>query len=352
MRPTMTDIARIAGVSQSCVSLVLNDTAGSRLSDATRQRVRDVAAQLGYAMPGRKPMPAQPPGAAQPGRSIAYVVDEVSVSPHAILNIDGARDAAWTQECVVHSFATRGDAALEAATLQQLLRIPGLAGVIYATSFTREIDPPAVLAAVPTVLVNCYARRRQHPTLLPGEVGGGFAATAHLLAQGHRRIAMIGGEPWMDAARDRMRGYREALATADIGVEARLLRDGDWSAGSGRVLAMELLQQPDPPTAIFCANDMMALGATGAIAALGLRVPDDVSVVGYNDLDLARHMAPQLTSVRVPSYDLGYRAAELLLAHALEGRPLRPLLTKLECQLVVRASTHAAAVQSAAAAGD
>ncbi len=338
----MTDIARLAGVSQSCVSLVLNDTPGGRLSDSTRQRVRRAADQLGYTLPSRRSTARD--AAEAPGRTvIAYVVDEVSVSPHSVQHIDGARDAAWSQECTVQVHVTRGDAALEAATLRAIRNDPAIAGMIYAMSFTREVEPPAGLETVPTLLLNCYTKRRLHPTLLPGEVNGGFAATLHLLQHGHRRIGMIGGEPWMDASRDRVRGYREALATADIGFDPQLLRDGDWSAGSGYAHAIALMQQRRPPTALFCANDMMALGAIDALTTLGRTVPDDVSVIGYNDLELARHMHPPLSSCRVPNYELGSRAVELLLGHALSGKPLRPVLTKLECQLVVRASTAAPA---------
>ncbi len=333
----MTDIARIAGVSQSCVSLVLNHAPGGRLSDATKLRVRNVAQQLGYRLSKRRPHRSAAEGAER--NIIAYVVDEVSISPHAILNIDGARDAAWTQEWTVQVHVTRGDSALEAATFRSIRSNPAVAGVIHAWSFTREVSPPTGLGSLPTVLLNCYTPKRQHPTLLPGEVAGGFVATQHLLEQGHRRIGMIGGEPWMDASRDRQKGYRKALAAADICCDPLLLRDGDWSAGSGYRHTMDLMHQRRPPTALFCASDMMAVGATDALGELGRSVPRDVSVVGYNDIELARHTRPPLTSCRVPSYEMGQRAVELLIAHALSGKPLRPLLTKSECRLVVRSST-------------
>ena len=340
LRPTMTDIARLAGVSQSCVSLVLNDAPGGRLSEATKQRVKETARQLGYILPPRRV--ATPAASDTPHCPVlAYVVDEVSISPHPVLNIDGARDAAWSQECLLQVHVTRGDAGLEAASLATIRGDPTIIGVIYASSFTRQVELPAGMDGMKLVMLNCYMQRRIHPTLLPGEVAGGFAATQHLLDLGHRRIGMIGGEPWMDAARDRLKGYREALTTADIAFDPALLRHGDWSAGSGFQHALTLMQQPRPPTALFCANDMMALGAIDALASLGLTVPLDMSVVGYNDLELVRHMRPPLASCRVPSYDLGYRAAEMLLAHASSGRSLRPLLTKLECQLIPRASTAA-----------
>jgi LacI family transcriptional regulator len=337
LRPTMADIARAIGVSQSCVSLALNDVPGSRLPEATRQRVREAAREMGYELPKRRKgriNPELPPT----GGMIAYLVDEVSVSPHAVLHIDGARDAAWANGYVLQSFSTRSHAALEEATVAAILREKSLVGIIYAMSFTRKVELPPLLRDAPVVLVNCYTAERLYPMLLPGEVGGGFAMTQHLLAHGHRRIAMIGGEPWMDASRDRLKGYREALTTADIGFDAALVRHGDWSTDSGYGLACELLALDPRPTAFFCANDMMALGAINAIADQGLSVPDDISVVGYNDIDLARHMRPPLTSCRVPSYALGQRAVEMLLDRALTGKPLRPITIKLECQLVPRSS--------------
>ncbi len=337
LRPTMTDIARLAGVSQSCVSLVLNDAPGGRLSDATKLRVREIAQQHGYRLPKRRPRRS---AIEEAGRTvIAYVVDEVSISPHAILNVDGARDAAWTQEWTVQVYVTRGDAALEAATFRSICSNPAVAGVIHARSFTCELAPPTGLGSLPTILLNCYTPQLEYTTLLPGEIAGGFAATQHLLDLGHRRIGMIGGEPWMDASRDRQRGYREALATADIGCDPALVRDGDWSAGSGYRQTMDLMRQRRSPTALFCASDMMAVGAIDALGELGYNVPGDVSVVGYNDIELAQHRRPPLTSCRVPSYEMGQRAAEMLMAHALSSKPLRPSLTKLECRMVVRAST-------------
>lgn len=174
--------------------------------------------------------------------------------------------------------------------------------------------------------------------LLPGELAGGFAATRHLLDHGHRRIGMIGGEAWMDAARNRRNGYREALTTHDIPPDPALELEGDWSAASGYDRVMELMQLPDPPTAIFCANDMMAVGAMGALSALGLSIPDDVSLVGYNDIEIVRHLRPALTTCRVPSYELGKRAVETLTDIVLVGRPHRAMVTKLECPLVARES--------------
>lgn len=336
--PTMIDVARAAGVSQSCVSLVLNDPPGTRLSDATREHVLATAKAMGYHLPKRRARKKAPTTAGTGRNIIVYMVDELSLSPHPVLHIDGARDTAWTAQCLLQVHVTRGNQTVEAETLASIVQNPSVLGVIYATHFTRKVEPPVLPEGLPVVLLNCYTTERRYPTLLPGEVAGGFAATQHLLAHGHRRIAMIGGEAWMDAAQDRLKGYREALTTADIGADPELVRVGDWTSASGYAHTIELLQLRLPPTAIFCANDTMALGAMEAIADAGLSVPSDISLVGYNDLELSRHLRPPLTTCRVPNYDLGRRAVELLVDMALLDRPHGAMVTKLECPLVERAS--------------
>lgn len=178
-------------------------------------------------------------------------------------------------------------------------------------------------------------------SLVPGDVVGGFAATQHLLSHGQSRIGMICGEAWMDAARDRLKGYREALTTADIGLDPDLVREGDWSAASGYEHTMALMALRNPPTAIFCANDTMALGTMEALSELDLSVPEEISLISYNDLNFARHLRPPLTSLRVPNYDLGQRAVELLIDMALLGKPHRASTLKLECQLVTRGTVAA-----------
>ena len=336
----MTDVGREAGVSQSAVSIALNDTPG-RLPQETRERICEVARQLGYQVPVRRRLSGEADAAT--GRNVlAYVVDEISISPHAVLHVDGARDAAWTQDWTVQVHVTRGDGALENATLHAIVANPAVAGVIYASSFTREVEPPAALHALPSVLLNCYGRNRTYPALLPGEVAGGFAVTTHLLQHGHRRIGMIGGEPWMDASRDRLRGYKDALAAAAVPFVPSLVRDGDWSVISGQQHATILMRQCNPPTALFCASDLMALGAIDAVTELGIPMPSGVSVIGYNDLPVSRQLAMPLSTCRVPSYELGYRAAEMLVQHVSSGKPLRRSLTTLECQLVVRSPTTVA----------
>jgi LacI family transcriptional regulator len=203
--------------------------------------------------------------------------------------------------------------------------------------------PPALLK-VPAVLLNCYSSDHALSSVVPAEVTGGHTATEYLLQAGHRRIGFINGETWQDAAKDRLKGYRQALATADLLYDEHLVRDGDWSSGKGFELTLSLMREPNPPTAIFCANDLMAIGAIEALKQLGLRVPEDVSVMGYDDQEIARHTHPPLTTVVLPNYELGRWAVETLLQEEQNrsaGAPVRRRAVKLDGPLIERASVCA-----------
>ena len=344
----MTDVGKLAGVSQSSVSLVLNGMTGARISETTRERVREAARALGYE-PTRRKAPDGPRGR----NLIAYLVDEISTTPHPPVTIDGAREAAWEAGCLLAVMTTRGDRELEAATIDAALADPALLGVVYSTIFTRQVTLPERLGAAgapPVVLLNCHTQDRRHASVVPGEVAGGYAATERLLRAGHRRIGLVNGEPWMDAARDRLKGYRQALATFDVAFDQELVREGDWHAGTGHAMALELMRLGRPPTALFCANDLMAVGALFALGELGLAVPGDVAVVGYDDQEIARHARPPLTTVLLPNYEMGRWAVETLLALARGGGTVeRHPQLKMECPLVERESAGPAGEKASTA---
>ena len=340
----MSDVAQAAGVSQSTVSMVLNNVSGARLSADTRARVLGMAVQLGYQLPRRFSASAAPAASEHGHPVIGYLVDEISTSPHPVLSIDGARDAAWQQGCLLQVAVTRNNAEQEAAAIAALRAQPGLCGVVYSTIFTRAVKVPASLDGLPLVLLNCHDAACAAPTVVPAEVAGGHTATEFLIRQGHRRIGFINGEAWMEAAQDRLKGYRRALATADLPLDAALMCDGDWMSGSGFECTLRLMQLQRPPTAIFCANDLMALGALEALKQLKLRVPEDVSVMGYDDQEIARHAHPPLTTLVLPNYEMGQAAVEMLLAGERQrpaGARIRRSLTKIDGPLVVRESVAA-----------
>ena len=270
---------------------------------------------------------------------IGYLVDEISTSPHPVVSVDGARDAAWEQGCLLQVGVTRNHPGHEAALIAAFLAQPGLLGIVYSTIFTRAVVVPDALRGVPLVLLNCHDSTSTAPSVVPGEVAGGHAATERLIAAGHQRIGFVNGEPWMEAAQGRFKGYRRALATADLPFDAALVRDGDWMSGTGFDATLSLMAEARPPTAIFCANDLMALGALEALKQLGKRVPDDVALIGYDDQEISRHTHPPLTTMVLPNYEMGRAAVEALLAvlqRPAGSAPVRRSLLKIDCPLVER----------------
>ena len=333
-RRTMSDVARAANVSQPSVSLILNRVVGARISDATRQRVLNAAREIGYELPG----PRRHISGVTERNTIAFLIDEISTSPHPVVSLDGARDAAWDAGFLIAVHVTRSNAELEATTVEAIRRDPAILGVIYSTTFTRQVALPAALDGLHSVLLNCYDDGNRRHCIVPGEVAGSFAATQYLISHGHRRIGFINGEPWMDAAADRLKGHRQALANAGIACDEELFRNGDWLPLSGYQLALELLRAPNRPSAIFCANDRMAAGALEAAREAGLRVPEDVSIMGHDDHEVARYTHPPLSTLVLPNYEMGRRAAELLIEIAVQERPTRPLIIKIDGPIVERAS--------------
>jgi LacI family transcriptional regulator len=339
--PTMTDVAAAAGVSQTTVSLVLNNADGARLQKLTRERVLDAARSLGYRLV-RRGAPTQTVAGAT---AIGFVVNEMSTDPWTAIAMDGAREKAWEHGLTLSAAVTRGDGEMELAVLAQMASQP-LLGLIYGTIHTQRVTPPRALAQarVPTILLNCYVADRSLPSIVPGEVAGGHTATLRLLRAGHSRIGFIMGEALMDASRDRLKGYRHALASADLPFDPDLVRPGNWEPSAGYDQTCALMRLASPPTAIFCANDLMAMGSLEALRELGRRVPDDVAVVGYDDRELAKFTHPPLTTVLLPHFEMGARAAAYLIDHA--GRPaLRPPQIKIECPLIERESVGPALIE-------
>lgn len=330
--PTMIDVAARAGVSQTTVSLVLNNSRGARLSATTRMRVREAAEAIGYTLTRR--------GAQQPDRAgstvIGFISDEISTDPWCALQLDAVREKAWAHGLTVTACVSHSDAELEEALLAQLLRQP-LAGLIYATILTRQIRPAPQLYRTPTVLLNCFAQNHSLASVVPGELLGGYVATLHLIRAGHRRIAHIHGQSWTDPSRDRLKGYRRALAEHDILFDPALLLPGNWEPPTGYQHTMSLMDLPEPPTAIFVANDMMAVGTYDALKERGLRIPQDISVVGYDDREIAQFMRPPLTTVVLPHFEMGIQAAEVLIDGQLRAEGRQPQI-KVECTLVDRDS--------------
>ncbi len=333
MKPTMMDVATRAGVSQATVSLVLNGSPGARFSESTRRKVHEAAEELGYRIVART---QQAPDT--DAKAIAFVVDEVTADPWMALAFDGAREKAFEHGYSVTLAVTRGGTATDDLVFSHYLESP-LLGFIYGTILTRKIDPPAALFTTPTVLMNCYDKGRRLASVLPGDLEGGRAATERLIRAGRRRIGFINGQDGLDATRDRLRGYRQALASNDMSFDPALVYSGNWEPLSGYEGTQHLLSLDTPPDAIFCANDLMALGAYDALKEAGLSIPQDIAVIGFDNRETAQFMRPPLTTLILPHYEMGMVAAELLM-DLVGGLTPRHNQVKIECRLVERASVE------------
>ncbi|MDN5786463.1 LacI family DNA-binding transcriptional regulator [Pseudorhodobacter sp.] len=338
-RVTMTDVATAAGCSQATVSFVLNSTAGVKISEDTRLRVIEAARSLGYAAPSfahiQPNAPLGPATDTQPYRTVAFVVDQLATSPEAVVAIDGARQGTWAAGDVILVAQTMNAPEMEEKTIRALVE-NGADALVYMTIFTRKVHLPQFIQnlTIPVALLNCYTDDHRFPSAVPSEIAGGQTATQHLIDHGHRRIGHITGEPWMEAARDRLKGYRRALAAADIGFDPALVIEGNWSANTGFEATQKLLALDDPPTAIFCQNDRMAVGCYEALKEAGIRIPQDVSVVGYDDEEISLHLHPQLTTLILPHRTMGQWAV----AQRGLGDGQRYPILKVDCPLVRRSS--------------
>jgi len=213
-------------------------------------------------------------------------------------------------------------------------------GVILVTS---DIEPPVHTElrkiSVPTVIIDpAGIPAVDVPTVGATNWAGGLAAAEHLLSLGHRRIGFIGGPRRLLCSRARLDGYRAALEAADVRPDDDLVADGTFYHESGFLGAVALLRLPDPPTAVFAASDQMALGVYEAVRQRGLRIPEDVSVVGFDDLPESRWTSPPLTTVRQPLAEMGAHAARTLL-HLIDGGTVESPRLELATSLSVREST-------------
>jgi len=329
---TMADVAKHAGVGIGTVSRVLSGS--PQVSEVTREKVRLSAELLGYRRV-RKPPREQAKG----GRLIAVLVpffDEQS----AFERIRGivSRLAPHACEVVLHNIESPAQAR---AKLMELPRSPILDGmIIISLPLVGDEGERLVAARFPTVLID--TSHPGLPSVCIDDRSGGALATRHLISLGHRRIAFVSEPPhnafgFVAGAR-REKGFRATMAEAGLKVPASLVRYGAYLHSAARQMATELLSLPDRPTAIVAASDVQAVGCLEAATQLGIKVPDELSVVGYDDIHLAGLMG--LSTVRQPLFYSGERGADLVV-EALSMRNRQPSTELLELELVVRSTTAA-----------
>jgi LacI family transcriptional regulator len=326
----MADVGRLAGVSSSTVSFVLNENSGQTISKLTRKRVLDAVAALDY-RPNRTARGLRTRRTA----TVGLVTDEIAVEPFAGATILGAHEVVWAHGSLLLVMNTTRERRIVREVVDELVD-RSVDAIIFAVMGTRRLTVPDALKGVPSLLVNGYTAGDLLPAVLPDEVSGGRTATEMLLAAGHRRIAYLTGRPEAWATRARLRGFRTALDQAGVSIEDQLVLAGNYRLDSGYELTRQLLAGPELPTAIMCGNDRMAIGAYLALGEAGLRIPQDMSVVGYDDqADLAARVDPPLSTVRLPYYQMGRWAAEQVMAESIGSLPGR---SYLPCPPVARES--------------
>jgi LacI family transcriptional regulator len=334
-KPTIQDIAQLAGVGPGTVSRVLNDH--PNVSAKTRAKVLAVIERMGY-----RPSFSARHMRTQRSHLIGFLSDEVATTPYAGHIILGAQDAAWQEQRILLVVNVGYDAGMLDEVIETFLERE-VEGIIYAAMYHRPVELPEKIGSVPVVLANCFSPDLMLPSIVPDEYGGGYTATDALLQKGHRRIGFINVntlEPGIPASIGRWRGYRAALEACGIAYDESLVRYGYGVAEDGYHFTHELMALPQPPTAIFCGNDRTALGAYNALGELNLRIPEDVAVIGFDNQEIiAAALRPPLSTIELPHYEIGRRAADLLLEQIThDDAPAAPALTSISCPLIQRES--------------
>ena len=336
-RPTIARVAEQAGVSVPTVSKVINGR--SDVSPETRRRVEAVIREQGYRRSDR---------ASRAAPILELIFHELE-SEWALEIVRGVERVAGQQHMAVvlselHGRRTPGRGWIEGA----LARRP--TGVIAVFSDLSESARTQLKTrGIPFVVVDPTGEPlHDTPSIGATNWNGGLAATRHLLGLGHRRIAVIGGPEGILCSRARMDGYRAAMDAAGVAIDPELISHGPFQVEEGVRRGRALLRRPDPPTAIVAGNDLQALGVYQAAREARLHIPEDLSVVGFDDLPVARWVGPPLTTVRQPLIEMAVAAAELVLALARGDDPTQTRL-ELATELVVRESTAPPAAERPAA---
>jgi LacI family transcriptional regulator len=331
-KATQWDVARRAGVSQATVSIVLGGSSALSIRPRTSERVIQVARDLGYA-PNRSAQALR----TRRTRTIAVAVPDICnpFFPSLLKGVQTIADRAGYDVMMVN---TDGAAEHERRFLSWSLdgRVDGIVGVFF-TLRAEDFEP---LVALGIGVVRIESTRKAEGELPIDNIyvdnrAAAAAATRYLLDRGHRRIAMIAGPGGPQA--ERAAGY--ALALGERGLAPDIVGGAEFSEQGGRRAAAALIERAERPTAIFAANDLMAIGALGALREHGLTVPDDVAVVGFDDIFVARLVTPSLTTVSQFQHDIGVAAAETLLARLRGAATTRGATREMPFRLIERDST-------------
>lgn len=327
---TITDVAKRAGVSPVTVSRVINNVAN--VMPETRARVLEAIHELGYV-----PNVAARSLRSKRMHSLALILPDITNSFWTTV-ARGVEDAAQARGYAVLLCNTDENLTKQAGYLR-LVASQRVDGVIIAPC---DADPAHVAPlrerAIPTVVIDRIVTDWEVDRVRGDSLSGAYALVCHLIALGHVHIAMISGPCGTSTADDRVSGYRLALAEAGLAIDERLIRRGEFRISSGEALTRALFQEGLRPTAIFAANNALAMGVIDAAGGLGLRIPQDLALVCFDDLANGSRLFPFLTVAVQPAYEIGLKAAQLLLGRLETGTADPPRELILPTRMIIRYS--------------
>jgi len=329
MAVSIKDIAKVARVSHSTVSRALRDS--PLISEETKTRVRRIAQEMGYS-----------PSAVARGlvtkqtRTLGLVVTTIA-DPFVAEVVEGIEALAQDKGYSILLCQSRSDADRELASVE-ILREKRVDAIIVTASRVGSLYLPLLeRLSVPIVLINNQQEGRYIHSVGTDNLHGGRLAAGHLVELGHRRVAYITGPEWAAQSRLRREGARQVLLEEGLDLDPDLVVQGTGRSDGGEEAMRALLDRSNPPTAVFCYNDLTAIGVMRSARVAGLQVPDDISVVGYDDIAYASYVMPPLTTIRQRRYEMGYQATEMALALLAGGKTVTNSL--VQGQLVARGSS-------------
>ncbi len=337
--PTVREVARLAGVSAATVSRALN--ASSTVSPELAERVLNAARQLNF-RPNRLARNLRM-GAV---RTVGLLVPDIE-NPFFTSAVHGVEEALQAAGYTLLLANFGEDPAREEALLRTL-SAEGVAGIIFTASIRPSVEYTRLLSGrLPMVGMSRVLEGLPVDLVLTDNRGGALEATEHLIRLGHRRIALINGPATISTARERQAGFEEAFARAHLPVPKELIRHADFRQAGGFEAMQDLLRQSPRPTAVFVASNLMTLGALEALHRAEVRIPEEMAIVGFDDMAWATSLRPPLTVVAQPAREMGAAAAKLLIER-LQNPDLPPRRITLPTRLIVRSSCGSGACAAVA----
>ncbi len=329
---TIKDVARMAGVSTTTVSHVINQT--RFVAEEKVEKVWQAVEQLNYT-----PSTAARSLKNNQTKSIGMLVSS-STNPFFAEVVRGIEHYCYQQHYNLILCNTEGDRDKSRAYMQMLSekRVDGLL-VMCSDNDHLHFDTLASNRKIPMVVLDWGPTGPNTVKIQDNSELGGYLATRHLLELGHREIACLMGEANKPSSQQRLLGFRRALEEAGQTVNEDWLLDGHYDCESGYLLMQQLLAQTSRPTAVFMGNDLMALGAMRAIGEAGLRIPDDISLIGYDNLEISAYFSPPLTTIHQPKRRLGKLAVTTLM-NAINDQPTADKVRMIDPELIVRSSVR------------